>query len=340
MERNIILITGCAGFVGSKLFESLNKELKNPYMLLGIDKGMFGGNFGEDIRKQTVIDFIKTCDFGDKIKCIIHLSGLSNDPMADFSPEANEKMNYEDTVKLVDFSMMNRIPRFIYASSASVYGSNDSQILNESCNAEPYSNYGKSKKHAEDYILTTSKHGFQPVILRKGTIMGVSPRMRFDLVVNSMVVSAMRFGKIVLYGGGESWRPIVSIDDVITIYKMFVTMDDEKYMCCQGNIFNVVHKNYRISELGLWIGSLMNVPVVADYEQKRDVRSYRISGDKLQGSTEFVSEIGVKETVKEIVAWIKENNPNFDDPIYDNLRWIKNCQKVCDCLGIKYEIDK
>ena len=115
--------------------------------------------------------------------------------------------------------IMNKIPRFIYASSASVYGSNDSQILNESCHVEPYSNYGKSKKHAEDYILTASKHGFQPVILRKGTIMGVSPRMRFDLVVNSMVVSAMRFGKIVLYGGGESWRPIVSVDDVVSIYR-------------------------------------------------------------------------------------------------------------------------
>jgi hypothetical protein len=84
----------------------------------------------------------------------------------------------------------------------------------------------------------------------------------------------------------------------------------------------------------------MNVPVVADYEQKRDVRSYRISGDKLQGSTGFVPEIGVRETAKEIVKWIKENNPNFDDPIYDNLRWIKNCEKVCNCLGIKYEIDK
>jgi dTDP-D-glucose 4,6-dehydratase len=84
----------------------------------------------------------------------------------------------------------------------------------------------------------------------------------------------------------------------------------------------------------------LNVPVEANYDLQRDVRSYRISGDKLKSSIKWSPEIGVKETVEEIKSWIINNNPNFDDPIYNNMRWIKNCEKVCGCLGIKYEIDK
>ena len=215
-ERNGILITGGCGFVGSALVKRLCQFDVRVW-----DSGMYG--FGESKPKYPFKlgyminpDYINVHDL-DNVKIIIHLSGLSNDPLANFDAKANDRMNYEDTKDLVDMAIERGVPRFIFASSASVYGLCDDKISKETDEVDPDSNYAKSKRKAELYILEmAAKHkDFRPIIFRKATIGGISPRMRFDLIVNSMVKSAMTVGKIFAFGGGENWRPIIDIDDVV-----------------------------------------------------------------------------------------------------------------------------
>lgn len=347
-----ILITGAAGYIGSALTRSLIRD-PNNYLIL-VDKGMYGyegyeaikGYYKGDRRcfhNVSVTSFLQSyMPQYEGIDVVVHLSGLSNDPLADFDVNANHELNYKDTVKLVDECIKRKIPRFLYASSASVYGMTDDAIVNESSRLNPTSHYAHSKYESEKYI---DHHGFvcsdfRPVIFRKATVMGSSPRMRFDLVVNTMIMNALRFKEIRLTGGGENWRPLIHINDVIQAYTMFINMHDEKYLRCSNNTYNLVHKNYRISELGLWMGHLFgdSVKVKPDYSSEKDVRSYRMSGNKIKMACGFEAELGVSYTFNEIDTWITTNKPNFEDPIFYNIRWIKACERAANIMKIKFDL--
>jgi nucleoside-diphosphate-sugar epimerase len=350
--KNKIIITGGAGFVGSVL---VPKILNHPnfkrggFKLIVVDKGMFGfESIGPkyivenkfDLVRMPVKEYFDLCDMKE-IHTIIHLSGLSNDPMADFALEKNEEYNVNDTEFILKkMTEANTGIRFLYASSASVYGLEDVDLLTEDSIPEPSSSYGKSKYKAECKIVDYCgeyRSSFRYVIFRKGTIMGLSPRMRTDLVVNTMTVNAKRFGKIELWGGGENWRPMVNIQDVANVYTEFTMFDDQDFRRYSNEVYNVVHKNYRISELGMWMGSVLNVPVIPRYDMPRDNRSYRIDGEKLKDLA-LEPKIGVKDTVESIRWWINNKNPDLDDPIYNNIKWIKVCQRVADVCNISYSL--
>jgi nucleoside-diphosphate-sugar epimerase len=261
---------------------------------------------------------------------------LSNDPLADFNLEANRKLNTLDSINLAHVCADQKVPKFVFASSASVYGMEDDKLSHESDHVYPYSNYAKSKREAEVAFL--EMHGLHPVILRKGTVMGVSPRMRFDLVVNTMMKEATQFKKIRLLGGGENWRPLVDIRDVVELYHSIIMMSQDEYDKVSGNIYNVVGENFRISELGLRIGSLLDVPVVPDYSLPRDVRSYRLDGGLAEAKLHFKPQHKLVSTVRDIEGWIRSRSPDFEDPIYYNIKWIKACQRVCNIIGHDYDI--
>lgn len=346
--RNIV-ITGAAGYVGSVLTRQLLYDPDNHLIL--VDKGMYGLDSLKDIEgsyhiydttvKSFVCNYLK--HMGNEVFAIIHLSGLSNDPLADFDLNANMELNYHDTQFVADACIVHNIPRFIYASSASVYGMNDDSMVTESSRLDPASNYSQSKWKSECYIngLAEKYDNFRPVIFRKGTIMGSSPRMRFDLVVNTMIMNAIRFKEIRLFGGGENWRPLINVIDVARAYKMFIDMKDEKYMCCSGT-YNLVHKNYRISELGLWLGHLFGgtVRVVPDYNVPRDVRSYRLCSNKIEMATGFKTQLGLQFTYEDIMKWIQDHNPDFDDPIHSNIKFIKQCQRYAKIMKIDFDLTK
>src|SRR5262249_55307315 len=145
--------------------------------------------------------------------------GLSNDPTAEYNPKANYEMNTAATEKLAQLCVEMGVKRYVFASSASIYDvgeGNDSKdvLLDETADVDPTAAYSRSKFEAERILLGMVSGDFCPVILRKGTIFGFSPRMRYDLVVNTFVSGALSKGHLTIHFGGEMWRPMVDIRDV------------------------------------------------------------------------------------------------------------------------------
>ncbi len=359
MKKEEILITGAAGFVGSRLFHYLvSRGMKEK--ITAVDFGMFGMDAIElnnskhctehSISRLKIKEYLETFSL-DSVKTIIHLSGLSNDPMADYSPEGNEELNFEDTARLADAAKKSGVERFIFASSASVYGFNENNILTESCKVNPISNYASSKWNAEEYLRSindTSNIETKFIALRKGTIMGTSRRMRFDLVVNAMVSQAYTNKLIKLQGGGKVWRPLVSIEDVVNLYTTLIEMNDEKFsIMANGFEYNVVGENWRISELAMkiveWFKiNKIHVDIEPDTRGEQDKRSYRISSTKLDPYYKCI--VGMDQTIHDIYSWISSSHRlkeiNINDPIYYNLKWVKACEEFCKIMEVPFTMLK
>jgi nucleoside-diphosphate-sugar epimerase len=343
MKKNV-LISGGAGFVGSALVKYLHcVGFEDIYVL---DKCLFGYKHlldfipKERILKQSIRSFLAQEDLSD-FKTIIHLSGLSNDPMADFDLVANNELNYVDTELLAQRAAKENVDRFIFASSASVYGDTEDTCYETLAIESPKTNYANSKYKAELAINNISDihPNFNPIILRKGTICGVSPRMRFDLVINTMILNAIKNDEIILNGGGENWRPILYMSDIIKLYYRFITMDDNEYKSlAEFGLFNIFSENYRISELGLRIGNILKVPVIPIYSMKRDIRSYILSDKRAKDYLKFYSTIHLNEVVDGIKSWINFTKEDINDPIFYNIKWLKNCIDVSEISGNKFSL--
>jgi len=338
---NWLLISGGAGYVGTLLL----KRIVNKYDRVAVlDPCIFGTNGIEKytnvvIFKRGFKDFQKRISGSKTCAGIIHLGGLSNDPMVDNNPEANMRINVELTKLLTKWAVKNKIKKFLYASSASVYGFNDTKVLTEEDELNPQSAYGRSKVECEKFLEDWEE--INPVMVRKGTLMGVSDRMRFDLVVNTLCWYAYFEGKISLFSGGETWRPMVNVKDAAKLYDwLFHHKEYEKF---SGQKINLVHKNYRVSELGLFMKSLIEndnkypkqIEIHSAYAIE-EPRSYQISKDKLT-KLGFLTYFGLRETVKEIWHNLNDGKYKINDPIYWSARWLDHCKKVCNIIGRKFD---
>jgi len=332
------IVTGGLGYLGSMLVKSLAEEGRQVIVL---DKGIFGSEH----KLPNVSYFRKFADFimfckGQLIDkdTICHLGGLSNDPMSNYDKLANVKINTDFTRLLIKaLSNMNWKGKFIYASSASVYGFN-SELVDEESKVDPNSAYAESKHNSELLLAEEcEKASITLVILRKATVMGWSVRPRLDLVVNTMVASAYKTGMIKLFSGGEIWRPLVHIGDVVDCYRYF----SADISLPNVSIWNLVHKNYRISELGLYIKKLIkdkygkNIDIDSDYKIK-DSRSYKMDGSKLEAHG-FKTQHGVQKAVGEIWDGLVSGAIK-DDVLNYNIKWIHNCEAVCKALGREFEL--
>lgn len=199
------------------------------------------------------------------------------------------------------------------------------EIKTEDSPVEPRAAYAVSKFNAERVLFGLMDNNFSPVILRQGTIFGFSPRMRYDLVVNTFLKDALTKGKLFLNCGGEMWRPLASVNDAANAF-ILLSEADEKDV--KGEIFNLCYKNYRISELALRIKKTLydvfkiKVDIEPDYSSFK-TRSYRISNEKLKRKLGFVPEEDVENAVCDMVKKIEEYRYNdFLNPIYYNIQWM------------------
>jgi len=340
-----VLVTGGAGYIGSVLVKDLIQE---GYDVRVFDKFIFGKESltGLENRIEMVQGDIR--DFKpeilDKVSYIIHLAGFSNDPMAFYNPEANNQINTSGTRKLAEEASKSGIKRFTYASSASIYdkglrGSNELQT--EKSGVEPKAPYSISKYEGERELLKVMENNpdFSPVILRQGTIYGHSPRMRFDLVVNTFAKEAFKTGRLKVFCGGTQWRPLVDIKDVARAHIECLKAPEEKV---KGEIFNVVQDNYQVWDIAhrtKWaLKGIVNVDIDIDYQDDRVDRSYRISGEKLGEVLGFKYKRGVEESIRDIAMKIKEGvyGENLDNPSFNNIEWIKlltEMKKKLDGIG-------
>jgi nucleoside-diphosphate-sugar epimerase len=232
------------------------------------------------------------------------------------------------------------VRRYILASSCSIYdcGTADERtdvVQDETSVVMPRAPYSLSKHAAEQAILAMADDGFCPVALRKGTVYGYSPRMRYDLVVNTFVRDALARGRLTLHHGGEMWRPLVDVRDAAQAYVALIEADDARV---RGQIFNLCYQNLRISELALRVrealrGLGIEVDIRPDYHHG-SVRNYRVSGEKIGRVLDFRPKISIDESVADMVQRLRSNGQtDFENPRYYNIRWLQLLEETHRAAG-------
>jgi nucleoside-diphosphate-sugar epimerase len=328
---NKILLVGGAGYVGAVLAWEL---LERGYAVKVLDRLYYGDQGLVDVRDRVEVVTGDMRSMNDEVlqdvEAVINVGGLSNDPTAEFNPRANQEMNTTASVTLAEMCKRRGVSRYLFASSCSIYdrglGDDARDVLqDEESEVAPRAAYSSSKYEAERQLLAMAGDDFCPVILRKGTVYGFSPRMRYDLVVNTFVRDALARGRITLHYGGEMWRPLVDVRDVARAYIACLHAATE---LVHGQVFNVTFTNARISELALRVReALREVGVTAEIEADygyKGVRSYRVSGEKIKRVLGFRPAVTIEESVKDLVQKIRLGGyTDFDNPRYYNIRWMK-----------------
>jgi nucleoside-diphosphate-sugar epimerase len=256
---------------------------------------------------------------------VLHLAGLSNDPTAEFNPQANRLVNFEATVRLGRMARDAGVQRFVFASSCSVYYTElaDGHERDETYPVDPKSPYSWSKLQAEIGLLELACSSFSPVILRKGTVFGSSPRMRYDLVVNTFTRDAYTKRRLNVQAGGRMWRPLLHIDDAVDAYRNVLTADRE---AVHGQVFNVLSGNYKVlaiaHEVRRALEERLGIALEVDVLSVGVSRSYRATGRKLKESLGVNLCRGIRDAVHEMWEVAASTN-DLDNPIYCNILWLE-----------------
>jgi nucleoside-diphosphate-sugar epimerase len=342
-----ILVVGGAGYVGCVLTETLVHMGYDVHILDRLYFGDYGIEPVKDHITLTVGDMRHVVpSLFEDIDAVINVGGLSNDPTAEFNSKANHEMNTVATETLARMCREAGVPRFVFASTASVYDTGiidsetDDIVQTEETPVNPHSAYASSKREAEKRLLALKDDKFCPVVLRKGTIFGFSPRMRYDLVINAFVKDAMSQGQLNIFAGGEMWRPLVDIQDVARAYTYCLDADAE---LVRGQIFNLNRRNYRISELGLWVREVLDeLGIYAEIhvtQSHQGLRSYRISSEKIKNVLGFSYHQDIEHSVDRMVSEIKKwGYTDFDNPRYYNIRWMKLLQEAGEIIGVTGDV--
>jgi nucleoside-diphosphate-sugar epimerase len=213
---------------------------------------------------------------------VIHLAALSNDPLSNLNPDITYEINYRGSVRVAEAAKKAGVKRFIFASSCSNYGASGEGLVDENAQLNPVSAYGRSKVLAEHEIAGLADADFCPVYMRPATAYGLSPMLRFDIVLNNLTAWAVTEGLILLKSDGTPWRPIVHIDD---ISRAFLAALEAPVDAVHNQAFNVGQNehNYRISEIAEIVA--MTVPgcrLRYASDAGPDTRSYRVDFGKIQ----------------------------------------------------------
>ena len=326
-----VLITGGAGYIGSVLTGRL---LERGYNVRLLDRLYWGEGPLEAYSGRIELEVADVREIPpsalDGVDGVIHLAGLSNDPTAEYDPEANWQMNAVATEALGTACVERGIERIVFASSCSLYDGLPQGMHDESAAIAPRGAYATSKHYGEEALLGLIDRGLCPVILRNGTVYGFSPRMRYDLVVNTFVKDALLEERLRLHGGGWMWRPLVDVRDVSdAMIAAFEAPDD----LVRGEVFNVLHSNYQIRELAMLVaGSVQLLGRAVRLEEVPApslTRDYECSNTKLSQRLGFTPCRSVVEAVSDMLTAIDlGDRSNLTDPRFYNIRWLELMNEI------------
>jgi nucleoside-diphosphate-sugar epimerase len=312
-----ILVAGGAGYVGSVLIPRL---LDRGYDVNVVDLFWFGNHLPSQVGVLNKDIFDITVDDLKPYEQVIFLAGLSNDPMAEFSPSKNFIFNAAAPSYLAYTAKKAKVKRYIYASSCSVYGYTENELYDEGRPVGSTYPYGISKLQGEQAATQLSDEDFSVIALRKGTISGYSPRMRFDLIINTMFKNAVK-EKLITVNNPSIWRPILSIEDAATAY---IRAIEANYKL--SGIFNVASGNYTVGEIGDLVRNAveerLSLRVNLNIKHIQDFRNYKVDTQKASNVLSFHPE----GDVKSIVGTLVDNMQKFqdwDNPLYSNIQSFK-----------------
>jgi nucleoside-diphosphate-sugar epimerase len=327
----LILVAGGAGYIGCVLVPAL---LARGYRVRVLDRLYFGEESLGELRDRielVVADVREVPEAAlEGVDGVINLSGLSNDPTAEFNPEANWQMNAIATETLGEECLRRGIERFVFASSCSLYDGLPPGIHTEEAPIEPRAAYATSKHYGEQALKRLAGEGLCPVIMRNGTVYGFSPRMRFDLVVNTFVKDALLTGQLKLHGGAWMWRPLVDISDCADA--MIATYEAPAELV-RGEVFNVVHSNYQIRELAMIVAGSVQLTgrqvTLREEPQPALTRNYECANAKLSTTLGFIPRRSVLEAVADLLTRLDpDDRAHLTDPRCYNIRWLELLHEV------------
>ena len=319
-----IFITGGAGYVGSRLVPIL---LKKKYSVTVYDIMYYRNN----LPKHKNLRVIKG-DIRDKkklkISCInhnvfIHLACISNDASFVLDKKLSKSVNLDAFEPMVKIAKKNKINRFIYASTSSVYGISKKKNVKENHPLVPLTLYNKYKGLCEPLLLKHTNNEFTGIIFRPATVCGASPRLRLDLSVNILTNHAINRNTITIFGGSQL-RPNLHILDYCRAVKRLIDADKK---IVKNQIFNIGYQNHSINELATIVrntvqSSYKNKEIQLKNIKSNDIRSYHINSDKIKRKLNFYPKYTISHAVKELINEFKKNKikNSLSDNIYFNVK--------------------
>jgi nucleoside-diphosphate-sugar epimerase len=330
-----VLVTGGGGYIGLELCRQL---LERGDEVRVVDRFFFGEAPLRQLAERSggalayAAGDVRALDpaWLDGIDGVSHLAGLSNDPTAEYNPQANWEMNAVATERLAEACKQRGIARFVFGSSASLYDGIGPGMFDERTEVRPRGAYSLSKKYAEDALLRLCDERFAPVILRQGTVYGWSARMRFDLVVNTFLKDAVTAGKLYLHGGGWQWRPLVDVGDVARAHVACLTAPAD---AVAGEIFNVMQENYQVRQLAMLVAGSLSLRdrhvKLEEAPLPKLVRDYRTSNLKLTQRLGFTPAVTVLESIDVMLAKLPLDDPGWlANPRWYNIAWMSVLEEV------------
>ena len=319
-----ILVTGGAGYIGSHLTRKL---LERGHRVRVLDNFTFGERGLRTLKGHPRLELVEgdisnIRDVTASVKdagSVIALAAIVGDPACGLNAEETLNLNYESTKVLVEACDFYGVDRLVFASSCSVYGASDEGLLTETSALNPVSLYARTRIMSEDVILDRCGR-VTPVILRLATVFGLSPRMRFDLVVNTLTVRAVVDGRFQIFGG-DQWRPFVHCQDAAEAFLRAATAPRDRV---DRQVFNVgtEHMNYTIAKVGEIVAEEVPGADVQHVDAVDDPRNYRVAFGKIREALSFEPEYDLRSGIREMAEAV-EADPDlrtYGDPIFSNLQ--------------------
>jgi len=303
------------------------KLLERGYKVDVVDLFWFGNHLPRQVGVVNKDIFHLTVEDLEPYTQVIFLAGLSNDPMAEYSPSKNFIFNAAAPAYLGYIAKMAKVKRYIYASSCSVYGYTENELYDETRPVSSSYPYGISKLQGEQAVTQLINDSFSVISLRKGTISGYSPRMRLDLIINTMFKTAMQ-SRTITVNNPSIWRPILSIEDASTAYIRAVEANENI-----SGVFNIASGNHTVGEVADLIKSAirerLDIRVNLDIKHVQDFRNYKVSVEKAANVLSFHPAGSVRSIIDNLIDNMDKFG-DWDNPAYSNIRMFKELDNAAE----------
>lgn len=319
-----VLVTGAGGYIGTQLVKDL---VKSGNDVTAVDRFFFGQETLKDffanpkvsIIQKDIRDLTEADMVGHEVVC--DLACLSNDPAGEIDPALTYAINRDGRIHVASTAKRAGVNKYIISSSCSVYGQGQEPQLTEKSATNPISVYAKSTLEAEQQNLSIADKNFSVTSLRNATVFGLSNRMRFDLVVNLMTLTAFQKGRIIVMGGGKQWRPLVHLSDVSNAFQSIINSSIDNV---NQEVFNIGLDNFQIKNLAYLVREELPINIEIDVApDDADKRDYNVVFEKARNKLNFIPKVSVVGGIREIYSALKNGSVDTG-PKTITVSWYRN----------------